>query len=272
MAGLARGASTALSPRSADLAAALGAGRRGRAPLLWVGGGARDAGDAVARLAERLAAPVLTTYGAAGILPPGHPAGRAPAARRAAGRLWDEADLVLAIGSDLDGVQTQNFAQPQPRDADRGLARAAGQLPRRRPPRRRGGRGHRPRWRTGSATAAASTRSPQRLSRRRAEACGGARRHRAALPRRDPLRRPRRRRPRRRHVHPGLLARRLPHARRPAPPAGPARLGNARLRASRPRSAPRSPAPTARSSRSPATAASSSPAASSPRSPRSRSP
>jgi acetolactate synthase-1/2/3 large subunit len=32
-----------------------------------------------------------------------------------AGRLWDEADVVVAIGSDLDGVQTQNFAQPQPR-------------------------------------------------------------------------------------------------------------------------------------------------------------
>ena len=31
-----------------------------------------------------------------------------------AGALWDEADLVLAIGSDLDGVQTQNFAMPQP--------------------------------------------------------------------------------------------------------------------------------------------------------------
>ena len=31
-----------------------------------------------------------------------------------AGALWDDADLVLAIGSDLDGVQTQNFAMPQP--------------------------------------------------------------------------------------------------------------------------------------------------------------
>ena len=30
------------------------------------------------------------------------------------GRLWDQADLVIAVGSDLDGVQTQNFAQPQP--------------------------------------------------------------------------------------------------------------------------------------------------------------
>jgi thiamine pyrophosphate-dependent acetolactate synthase large subunit-like protein len=84
-------------------------------PLIWAGGGARDAGAEVARLAERLGAPVLTTYGAAGILPPGHPClvGLPPHVEPA-GRLWDAADLVLAIGSDLDGVQTQNFAQPQP--------------------------------------------------------------------------------------------------------------------------------------------------------------
>ena len=84
-------------------------------PLLWVGGGARDAAEHVGRLAERLGAPVLTTYGAAGVLPPGHPClvGLPPHVE-AAGRLWDEADVVLAIGSDLDGVQTQNFMQPQP--------------------------------------------------------------------------------------------------------------------------------------------------------------
>jgi thiamine pyrophosphate-dependent acetolactate synthase large subunit-like protein len=84
-------------------------------PLLWVGGGARAAGPAVARLAERLAAPVLTTYGAAGVLPPSHPClVGIPAHAAAAGRLWDDADVVVAIGSDLDGVQTQNFSQPQP--------------------------------------------------------------------------------------------------------------------------------------------------------------
>jgi thiamine pyrophosphate-dependent acetolactate synthase large subunit-like protein len=88
---------------------------RARRPLLWVGGGARDAGAAVGRLAERLAAPVLTTYGAAGILAPGHRClvGLPPHAEPA-GRLWDDADVVVAVGSDLDGVQTQNFAQPQP--------------------------------------------------------------------------------------------------------------------------------------------------------------
>jgi acetolactate synthase-1/2/3 large subunit len=84
-------------------------------PLIWAGGGARDAGPEVGRLAERLGAPVLTTYGAAGILGASHRClvGLPPHAEPA-GRLWDEADVVIAIGSDLDGVQTQNFAQPQP--------------------------------------------------------------------------------------------------------------------------------------------------------------
>src|SRR5687768_5423517 len=41
-------------------------------PLLWAGGGALR-GDGVRRLAERIAAPVITTYAAAGLLPSGHP-------------------------------------------------------------------------------------------------------------------------------------------------------------------------------------------------------
>jgi thiamine pyrophosphate-dependent acetolactate synthase large subunit-like protein len=84
-------------------------------PLIWAGTGARDAGEPVRRLAERLAAPVLVTYGAAGLLPPAHPClvGMPPHVEPA-GSLWDEADVVLAVGSDLDGVQTQNFAMPQP--------------------------------------------------------------------------------------------------------------------------------------------------------------
>ncbi|MFL5888761.1 MAG: thiamine pyrophosphate-binding protein, partial [Solirubrobacteraceae bacterium] len=88
--------------------------RAGR-PLVWVGGGARDAGEAVGRLAERLAAPVLTTYGARGVLPPAHPCAVGfPPHVPAAGALWDEADAVVAVGSDLDGMNTQNWAQPQP--------------------------------------------------------------------------------------------------------------------------------------------------------------
>ncbi len=88
-----------------------------RSPLLWVGGGAvqADAGAAVARLAERLAAPVILTYSARGLLAPDHPClVPAPPHVPEAGALWDEADLVLAIGSDLDGMMTQGWSQPAP--------------------------------------------------------------------------------------------------------------------------------------------------------------
>jgi thiamine pyrophosphate-dependent acetolactate synthase large subunit-like protein len=84
-------------------------------PLIWSGAGARDRADEVRALAERLAAPVLTTYGGRGVLPPEHPCcvGMPPHVP-AAGRLWDEADLVISFGSDLDGMNTQNWLQPQP--------------------------------------------------------------------------------------------------------------------------------------------------------------
>jgi thiamine pyrophosphate-dependent acetolactate synthase large subunit-like protein len=84
-------------------------------PLVWAGSGAIEAGDSLTRLAERIAAPVITTYGAAGLLPPSHPClvGMPPHVEPV-GRLWDDADLVISVGSDLDGVQTQNFAMPQP--------------------------------------------------------------------------------------------------------------------------------------------------------------
>jgi thiamine pyrophosphate-dependent acetolactate synthase large subunit-like protein len=103
---------TPTPPVADEAAARLAAAER---PLVWAGSGARGAAPAVRALAERLAAPVLTTYGAAGVLPAGHPClvGLPPHVA-AAGRLWDEADVVVAVGSDLDGVQTQNFAQPQP--------------------------------------------------------------------------------------------------------------------------------------------------------------
>jgi thiamine pyrophosphate-dependent acetolactate synthase large subunit-like protein len=84
-------------------------------PLIWAGSGARDRADEVRALAERLAAPVLTTYGARGVLPPEHPCSVGmPPHVEPAGRLWDEADLVIAFGSDLDGMNTQNWLQPQP--------------------------------------------------------------------------------------------------------------------------------------------------------------
>jgi thiamine pyrophosphate-dependent acetolactate synthase large subunit-like protein len=86
-------------------------------PLIWVGGGALRSGaeEQVAALAERLGAPVLTTYMARGLLGTEHPcAVGLPPHLPAAGRLWDEADVVVAIGTDFDGMMTQNWAMPQP--------------------------------------------------------------------------------------------------------------------------------------------------------------
>jgi acetolactate synthase-1/2/3 large subunit len=100
-----------------DLDAALALVERAERPLLWVGGGAlrAGAGDAVGRLAERLAAPVITTYNGRGVLPPDHPClVPGPAHVPAIGAMWDEADLVIAIGSDFDGMTTQNWRMPQP--------------------------------------------------------------------------------------------------------------------------------------------------------------
>jgi len=88
-----------------------------RRPLIWAGGGALQslAGKEIGRLAERLVAPVLLTYSASGLLAPGHPClVEAPPHAPEVGALWDEADVVLGIGTDFDGMMTQGWKQPQP--------------------------------------------------------------------------------------------------------------------------------------------------------------
>ncbi|MFL5895469.1 MAG: thiamine pyrophosphate-binding protein [Thermoleophilaceae bacterium] len=92
----------------------IGAARR---PLVWAGGGAMraSAGATVGALAERIGAPVITTYQAAGLLGRDHPCDVGlPQFIPEVGALWDDADLVIAVGSDLDGTSTQNWAQPRP--------------------------------------------------------------------------------------------------------------------------------------------------------------
>jgi thiamine pyrophosphate-dependent acetolactate synthase large subunit-like protein len=105
-----------LVPEPHDLEPALALLDGARRPLVWAGGGAaRDgAGAAVAALAERLAAPIFTSYQAAGLLGDHPLAVGMPPHLPETGALWDEADLVVAVGSDLDGVNTQNWRQPQP--------------------------------------------------------------------------------------------------------------------------------------------------------------
>lgn len=85
--------------------------------LIWAGGGAlrAGAGGAVAELAEKVGAAVMTTVQAAGLLPARHPClvGMPPHLPQV-GRLWDDADLVIVIGSDLDEQATQGLRMPEP--------------------------------------------------------------------------------------------------------------------------------------------------------------
>src|SRR3954451_16374723 len=104
-------------PNEAQLQEAVDLLLSAKAPLICAGGGAAqaEAGPAVAALAERLAAPIVMTYGAKGLLPRDHPCA-APATLHhpEVGALWDEADVVIAIGTDLDGITTQHWALPKP--------------------------------------------------------------------------------------------------------------------------------------------------------------
>ncbi len=85
-------------------------------PLIWAGGGAArsGAGAAVGALAAKLQAPIVTTYGARG-LTDSPLVVRGPVHAPPVGKLWDDADLVIAIGTDFDGMMTQNWLQPKPR-------------------------------------------------------------------------------------------------------------------------------------------------------------
>jgi thiamine pyrophosphate-dependent acetolactate synthase large subunit-like protein len=110
---MASGGSVLAAP---DVEPALDLLEEARKPLVWAGGGAVAAGasDAVGALAECLGAPIVTTYSANGIAA-GHPLriGLPPHVPEI-GALWDDADLVVAVGSDLDGTMTQNWRMPAP--------------------------------------------------------------------------------------------------------------------------------------------------------------
>ncbi|HUQ61897.1 thiamine pyrophosphate-binding protein [Lentzea sp.] len=101
-----------LVPDLADARALIDQAKR---PLIWAGGGAArsGAGAAVGDLADKLQAPIVTTYGARG-LTDSRWVVRGPVHAPPVGKLWDEADLVIAVGTDLDGMMTQNWLQPKP--------------------------------------------------------------------------------------------------------------------------------------------------------------
>jgi thiamine pyrophosphate-dependent acetolactate synthase large subunit-like protein/nitrite reductase/ring-hydroxylating ferredoxin subunit len=89
-------------PDEAALARASELIRGARRPVLVVGHGARGAGTAVVALAERLHAPVLTTFKAKGLVPDSHPLGAGVLGRSGtpvASWLMNEADLLVVVGA-----------------------------------------------------------------------------------------------------------------------------------------------------------------------------
>jgi acetolactate synthase-1/2/3 large subunit len=105
------------APAQDELGAALDLLRAAERPLVWAGGGVTraGAGEALADLSQKLCAPVIETYMGRGALDPDSPTwlGLPPHVPEAGG-LWDEADLVLAVGTDFDGMMTQNWRMERP--------------------------------------------------------------------------------------------------------------------------------------------------------------
>ena len=86
--------------------------------VIWAGGGVTQCGDdgerALARVAERLGAPVVTTYAGRGVMA-GHPlAVESSVHEPEVGALIRDADLLLVVGSGFDAMNTKNWKMPMP--------------------------------------------------------------------------------------------------------------------------------------------------------------
>jgi acetolactate synthase-1/2/3 large subunit len=89
---------------------------RSERPLLWIGGGTREAGSEIDALARTLGAPVIASFQARGVLPATHPLlVGAPPHEPAVTQLVEGADFVLVVGSDLDFMNTMGWKLPLPR-------------------------------------------------------------------------------------------------------------------------------------------------------------
>ncbi|MER7542608.1 thiamine pyrophosphate-binding protein [Actinomadura sp.] len=84
--------------------------------VIWAGGGVLQSGaePQLARLAERLDAPVITTYAARGVLGDHPCAVGLPPHEPEVAELVAGADLMLAVGTGFDGMMTRNWRMPMP--------------------------------------------------------------------------------------------------------------------------------------------------------------
>jgi acetolactate synthase-1/2/3 large subunit len=103
-------------PLATDVDAVADAVASSRRPALWIGGGAVASGADVDSLAWRLGTPVFATYAARGLLPSGHPLlVDVPPTEPLSRALLSDADLLLVLGSALDGMTTAQWSLPRPK-------------------------------------------------------------------------------------------------------------------------------------------------------------
>jgi acetolactate synthase-1/2/3 large subunit len=107
-------------PGAEEIAKAARALDASKHPVVWAGGGAISSGatDELVSVAELLDAPVVTTFAGKGAIPPGHPLALGlPPHQPEVTRLIANADAMLIVGSDLDGMNTQGWRLrlPKPR-------------------------------------------------------------------------------------------------------------------------------------------------------------
>ena len=104
-------------PDADALRAAAAELERAEKVVVWCGAGVVQSGAdaALLELAEVLCAPVVTTYGARGVVPPDHPSHLSlPPHEPEVAELVASADVLLAVGTDFDGMMTRNWTMPMP--------------------------------------------------------------------------------------------------------------------------------------------------------------
>src|SRR5688572_22373977 len=102
-----------LQPSRDAVERAASALRDARRPIIWAGGGvvSANAGAALAQLAEKLSAPVFTSTTGRGAIPEDHALAMGPlTAQPQFTPIFDEADVVLAVGTRFQGGATRNWA------------------------------------------------------------------------------------------------------------------------------------------------------------------
>ena len=104
-------------PQQSDIARAAQLIRRAQRPLIWAGGGtiASGASDVLRTLAERIGAGVVTSASGRGSLPEDHPQCIGFfVVDTAVADLYQQSDLLLAVGTRFRGNETRNWQLPLP--------------------------------------------------------------------------------------------------------------------------------------------------------------